>query len=161
MKDDVDEDDEEEIEYPDDAPPVPGVPIEFLPPSFTAPIRRDTFLDGLCRFSEDTQVIDTDDKTMPASTASKLASSFRRHLNMRTMREKFSKTAAFGRTLRLPGHDAKELTESKLVAGLRGDRGEAESKDREGSLARRLFGRGKKPKRPKVPEGWLFGPPPE
>ncbi|OIW26746.1 hypothetical protein CONLIGDRAFT_672242 [Coniochaeta ligniaria NRRL 30616] len=165
------EEDDEELEYPDNTPPILGVPNEFLTPSPPAEVRY-TFLDStsslsaeidssaevLPKTTRDTKAIDNNGNTMPASTASKLALSLRRLLNMRTMREKLGKTAALGCLLRLPGRHGKDTEELKPAAGARG---EVSGKHSEGSLARRLFGREKKPKRPKVPEGWLFGLPPE
>lgn len=167
-----DREDDEELEYPDNEPPIPGVPLEFLPHS--SPDRLYTFLESASdlsaeigtsagelpkttdRLEKDTKTIDDDGKAMTASTASRLASSLRRHLSMRTMREQWNKTTAFSRTWRLPGRNVKETTAQEP-----GARGGADGKNWEGSLARRLFSRDKKPKRPKVPDGWLFGPPPE
>lgn len=84
---------------------------------------------------------------------------------MRTVREKFAKTAAtLGRSFRLPGRgDAAEAEDEESASSTyRAPRGvKLAGEEWEGSLARRLLGRDKKPKRPKVPEGWLFGPPPE
>jgi hypothetical protein len=161
----------EELEYPDDAPPIPGVPSEFRRPGprQPSPPQLYTFLDDLSSLSEDvdefaetlpatimkrdedTKAIDYDDKPVTTSTTSKVASSLRRHLSMSNMREKFGSTDALSHTFHLPGGHVKELVEQKPAAGTHG----------EGSLARRLLRRNKKPKRLPIPEGWLFGPPPE
>lgn len=93
-----------------------------------------------------TTAIDPDDRPVPPTTAGHLASSLRRRLNMLTMFKSRNQTAAF--------------------TGAQGSGGDhaGEGEQGEGSLARRLFGshgEKKKKQRPDLPEGWLFGPPPE
>jgi len=156
-----------ELEYPDSAPTIPGVPAEFLRPSRPRPrLYNSLDLSGEVAQSAETPLatlgkrpVDAcataaDDEPVRARTAAKLALSLRRHLDMRAVRDTFGSAGPISRALHLPGRHVTELIEWQPPAS-------AEKGEAEGSLARRLFGRNKKPRRPPIPEGWLFGPPPE
>jgi hypothetical protein len=106
----------------------------------------------------DAETTVVDDEPVRHGTVRKLASSLRRHLDMRSVRKKLGSTEALSRTLRLPGRHVVEVSEVRAR-----ERREREKKEGGGGslTLRQLFGRQKKPKRTPIPEGWLFGPPPE